>query len=66
MESDTPLPARVNRAPVLTRWAAIVAERLGHTPDTALTLGHFVACSSGRAKARRLGIADEAKEAACA
>jgi hypothetical protein len=24
----------VNRAPVLTLWAAVVAERLGHPPDT--------------------------------
>jgi hypothetical protein len=53
----------VNRAPVLTLWAAILAERLGYTPDTALTLGRFVAGSSARAKARRLGIADEAQEA---
>jgi len=54
----------VNRAPVLTLWAAIVAERLGHPPDTALTLGRFVAGSSARAKARSLGIADESQEAA--
>jgi hypothetical protein len=65
METGTSLPIRVNRAPVLTLWAAIVAERLGYTPDTALTLSRFVAGSSARAKARRLGIADEAQEAAC-
>src|SRR5271157_1263915 len=29
----------VNRAPVLTLWAAVVAERLGFTWDEALTLG---------------------------
>jgi hypothetical protein len=29
----------VNRAPVLTLWAAIVTERLGHPAETALTLG---------------------------
>jgi hypothetical protein len=29
----------INRAPVLTLWAAIVAERLGFTHDEALTLG---------------------------
>jgi hypothetical protein len=28
---------------VLTLWAAVVAERLGHPPDTALTLGGAVA-----------------------
>ena len=52
-ESDLPSPVCVNRAPVLTLWAAIVAERLGHPPDTALTLGRFVAGSSARANARR-------------
>jgi hypothetical protein len=35
--SDAP-PLRVNRAPVLTLWAAVVAERLGHPADAALTL----------------------------
>jgi hypothetical protein len=29
---------KVDRAPVLTLWAAVVAERLGHPPDTALSL----------------------------
>jgi len=60
---DPPPPIRVNRAPVLTLWAVVVAERLGHPPDTALTLGRFVAGSSARAKARRLGISDEKQEA---
>ena len=58
-----PPPIRVNRAPVLTLWATVVAERLGHPPDTALTLGRFVAGSSARAKARRLGITDEKQDA---
>jgi hypothetical protein len=57
-------PIRVNRAPVLTLWAAVVAERLGHPPDTSLTLGRFVAGSSARAKARRIGIIDEKQQAA--
>jgi hypothetical protein len=29
------MPIIVNRAPVLTLWAAVVAERLGHPADTA-------------------------------
>jgi len=59
-----PAPAvRVNRAPVLTLWAAVVAERLGYPPETALALGRFVAGSSARAKARRLGLADEGQDA---
>ena len=44
-------PMRVNRAPVLMLWAAIVAERLGHPPDTALTVGRAVAGSAARVKA---------------
>jgi hypothetical protein len=45
----------VNRAPVLTLWAAVVAERLGHPLDTALTLGRAVAGSAARVKARNIG-----------
>jgi len=62
MTNATP-SVRVNRAPVLTLWAAVVAERLGHPPEAALALGRFVAGSSARAKARRLGITDEDQEA---
>ncbi len=48
-----------NRAPVLTLWATVVAERLGHPPDTALSLASAVAGTAARAKARRLGIAEQ-------
>ncbi len=58
MADKTPT-IRVNRAPVLTLWAAIVAERLGHPPDTALSLASAVAGTAARAKARRLGLAEE-------
>jgi hypothetical protein len=62
--TDQPAPPiQVNRAPVLTLWATVVAERLGHPPETALTLGRAVAGSSARIKAKRLGITDEAQEA---
>jgi hypothetical protein len=37
------LPIRVNRAPVLTLWATVMAERLGYPVETALTFGSFVA-----------------------
>ena len=43
-----PPPIRVNRAPVMTLWATVVAEPLGYPPETALTLGRFVAESSAR------------------
>ena len=47
---------KINRAPVLTLWAAIVAERLGQPPETALTLGRAVAGLNAQSKARRLGL----------
>ncbi len=50
---------RVNRAPVLTLWASVVAERLGYDRDEALTLGQAVAGMNAYAKGRRLGIYEE-------
>ncbi len=46
----------VNRAPVLTLWAAVVAERMGYEPDTALTLGKVLAGLNAQSKGRMLGI----------
>jgi hypothetical protein len=46
----------VNRAPVLTLWATVVAQRLGFDRDEALTLGRAVAGLNAQAKGRRLGI----------
>lgn len=46
----------INRAPVLTLWAAIVAERLGFTHDEALTLGRAVAGLNAYSKGRALGL----------
>lgn len=46
----------VNRAPLLTLWASVVAQRLGHPTDTALTLGRAVAGQTAAAKGKRLGI----------
>lgn len=54
---------KVNRAPVLTLWAAVVAERLGHPPDTALSLASAVAGTAAQAKAQRLGVAEEGAHA---
>ena len=47
---------QVNRAPVMTLWAAVVAERLGFDRDEALTLGQTVAGLNAQAKGQRLGI----------
>ena len=45
----------INRAPVLTLWAAVVAEELGFDADTALTLGKAVAGLNAQTKGRSLG-----------
>jgi hypothetical protein len=61
-----PVSFAINRAPVLTLWAAVVAERLGHDRDAALTLGRAVAGLNAQTKARRLGIARPDPAAAAA
>ena len=46
----------INRAPVLTLWAATIAVRLGFYLDEALSLGKAVAGLNAQSKGRRLGI----------
>ena len=53
----------INRAPVLTLWAAVVAERLGFNRDEALTLGKAVAGLTAQSKGQRLGIFEPSPEA---
>jgi len=53
------MPAKtitINRAPVLTLWAAVVAEELGYDRDAALTLGKAMAGLTAQTKGRTLGI----------
>jgi len=45
-----------NRAPVLTLWGAVVAERLGFEREAALSLGKALAGLNAQAKGRMLGI----------
>ena len=54
----------INRAPVLTLWAAVVAQRLGFDEDEALTLGKALAGLNAQAKGRRLGIFNPHEERA--
>ncbi len=54
---------KINRAPVLTLWAAIVAERLGYDRKESLTFGKAVAGLNAQSKGRRLGIYEEKKDA---
>jgi hypothetical protein len=46
----------INRAPVLTLWASVVAERLGYDHDAALSIGKCVAGLNAQSKGRMLGI----------
>lgn len=50
---------KVNRAPVMVLWGAVVAKRLGFNEDEALSLGQAVSVLNARSKARRLGIIAE-------
>ncbi len=49
-------PVRINRAPVLTLWGAVVAERLGLPREAALGCGQAVAGMTAYSKGVRLGI----------
>jgi hypothetical protein len=47
---------KINRAPVMTLWATVVAEKLGFTHDEALTLGRSVTGLNAQSKGKSLGI----------
>jgi hypothetical protein len=53
MEKNT---VKINRAPVLTLWGSVVAERMGYDRDTALTFGKAVAGLNAQSKGRMLGV----------
>jgi len=53
---------KINRAPVLTLWVTIVAERLGYNKNESLTFGKAVAGLNAQSKGRRLGIYEEKTE----
>lgn len=46
----------INRAPVLTLWGVVVAERMGFDPACALTLGKAMAGLNAQAKGRAIGV----------
>lgn len=50
---------KINRAPFLTLWAAVVARRVGFDEEEALTIGKAVAGLTAQSKGRRLGIYHE-------
>ena len=46
----------MNRAPVLTLWAAVVAERMGYDRDAALSLGRALSGLNAQSKGRMIGV----------
>lgn len=52
---------KMNRAPVLTLWGAVVAERLGFEWEAALTLSKVMTGLNAAAKGRALGMFGEPK-----
>ena len=55
---------KINRAPVLTLWAFVVAERLGHKREEALTLAKAVTGLAAQRKGQALGIYRPSEEGA--
>jgi hypothetical protein len=49
---------KINRAPVLTLWVAVVASRRGFSWETALSFGKSIASKFAQAKGHSLGIVD--------
>ena len=52
----------INRAPVLTLWIAVVANRMGRSWETSLTIGKVFAGLNAQAKGRLIGIYSEPSE----
>lgn len=59
--SDGVTPGNNQSCPVLTLWAAVVAERLSYDQKEVLTFGKAVAGLNAQSKGRRLGIFEEPK-----
>jgi len=57
---------KINRAPVLTLWATVVARRVGFSDEEALTLGRAVSGLTAQSKGRRLGLYTKAPESEAA
>lgn len=53
-----------NRAPVLTLWAAVVAQRQGYTFDEGLSFGRWIAGTLAQSKGRSLGIYEPREKSA--
>jgi len=64
---DIPASILINRSPVLTMWATVVARKLfSLTLEEALSIGHAVSSSLAKAKGTSLGIYSSDKKSATA
>lgn len=52
----------INRAPVLKLWVVVLAQTLGHSLEEALSYGHWIAGTFARAKAKSLGMVEQADD----
>lgn len=58
----SPETVKINRAPVMTLWAMVVAERLGFDHEEALSLAKAVTGLNAQSKGQRLGIFEPGQE----
>ena len=49
-------PVEINRAPVLTLWVAAVAQREGHSRESALTFGKAISGMLAQSKGKAIGV----------
>ena len=57
--SKMKVQVHVNRAPVITLWAAAVAQRQGFSRDAALTFGKYISGMLAQSKGRAIGIYED-------
>jgi hypothetical protein len=55
---------KINRAPAMTLWAVVLAERLGYQHEEALTLGHAATGLNAYSKASAIGLVGGAEKEA--
>lgn len=58
-EEDEGERIQINRAPVLTLWVAVVAEREGYSFEEGLSFGKAIAGILAQSKGRRLGVYED-------
>ncbi|KAL3145914.1 hypothetical protein ABBQ38_015281 [Trebouxia sp. C0009 RCD-2024] len=57
--SEQDQPVEINRAPVLTLWVAVVAQRQGFSEEAGLTFGKAISGMLAQSKGRSIGVFDK-------